>query len=294
MISRQRLTFQLTPLLDLLLIVIFAQFMDTQETTARIEQRSEQQVMQAEQTAKTLREEQQTVQKELAELKRSKQQVVLDAMQAEQNALKMQDQARVSQQLAEKQSRELSEQLEQTREQRDLVGEMVQQLFQLPDALLDPLLNAKQDPDSEQTKAEIERIKKQLQELAGGKAIDVVKHFLTYDELTKRSDIWELYLTENGIFRLKIGDQSTEFRADSPQAFVDRFYAVYKTVPQPKSLVIILFSYGDARASLRFAATQGLPLVAERMRTDSSGRTRYEYAVMGFTPERPAAKAEPN
>ncbi|WP_417381125.1 hypothetical protein [Gimesia sp.] len=294
MISRQRLTFQLTPLLDLLLIVIFAQFMDTQETTARIEQRSEQQVMQAEQTAKTLREEQQTVQKELAELKRSKQQVVLDAMQAEQNALKMQDQARVSQQLAEKQSRELSEQLEQTREQRDLVGEMVQQLFQLPDALLDPLLNAKPDPDSEQTKAEIERIKKQLQELAGGKAIDVVKHFLTYDELTKRSDIWELYLTENGIFRLKVGDQSTEFRADSPQAFVDRFYAVYKTVPQPKSLVIILFSYGDARASLRFAATQGLPLVAERMRTDSSGRTRYEYAVMGFTPERPAAKAEPN
>lgn len=294
MISRQRLTFQLTPLLDLLLIVIFAQFMDTQETTARIEQRSEQQVMQAEQTAKTLREEQQTVQKELAELKRSKQQVVLDAMQAEQNALKMQDQARVSQQLAEKQSRELSEQLEQTREQRDLVGEMVQQLFQLPDALLDPLLNAKPDPDSEQTKAEIERIKKQLQELAGGKAIDVVKHFLTYDELTKRSDIWELYLTENGIFRLKIGDQSTEFRADSPQAFVDRFYAVYKTVPQPKSLVIILFSYGDARASLRFAATQGLPLVAERMRTDSSGRTRYEYAVMGFTPERPAAEAEPN
>lgn len=285
MISRRRLTFQLTPLLDLLLIVIFAQFMDTQETTARIEQRSQQQVTQAEQAAKALREEQRIAQNEIAELKRSKQQAVIDAVQAEQNAIKMQDQARVSQQLAEKQSRELNEQLEQTREQRDLVGEMVQQLFQLPDALLDPLLKAKPDPDSEQTKAEIERIKKQLQELAGGKAIDVVKHFLTYDELTKRSDIWELYLTENGVFRLKIGDQSTEFRADSPQEFVDRFYAVYKTVPQPKSLVIILFSYGDARAAVRFAATQGLPLVAERMRTDSSGRTRYEYAVMGFAPE---------
>ncbi len=285
MISRRRLTFQLTPLLDLLLIVIFAQFMDTQETTARIEQRSQQQVTQAEQAAKALREEQRIAQNEIAELKRSKQQAIIDAVQAEQNAIKMQDQARVSQQLAEKQSRELNEQLEQTREQRDLVGEMVQQLFQLPDALLDPLLKAKPDPDSEQTKAEIERIKKQLQELAGGKAIDVVKHFLTYDELTKRSDIWELYLTENGVFRLKIGDQSTEFRADSPQEFVDRFYAVYKTVPQPKSLVIILFSYGDARAAVRFAATQGLPLVAERMRTDSSGRTRYEYAVMGFAPE---------
>ncbi|HAW28849.1 MAG TPA: hypothetical protein DCY03_12135, partial [Planctomycetaceae bacterium] len=81
----------------------------------------------------------------------------------------------------------------------------------------------------------------------------MVKHFLTYDELTKRSDIWELYLTENGVFRLKIGAKSTDFRADTSQDFVDRFYAVYKTVPQPKSLVIILFSYGDARASVRFA-----------------------------------------
>ena len=285
MISRRRLTFQLTPLLDLLLIVIFAQFMDTQETTARIEQRSQQQVTQAEQEAKTLREEQRIAHRKLAELNRSNRQLLLDAMQAEKNAIEIQKQARAKAQLTEKQNRELSEQLEQTREQRNLVGEMVQQLFQLPDSLLDPLLNAKPDPESEQTKKEIERIKKQLQELAGGKAIDVVKHFLTYDELTKRSDIWELYLTENGVFRLKIGDQSAEFRADSPQEFVDRFYAVYKTVPQPKSLVIILFSYGDARASLRFAATQGLPLVAERMRTDSSGRTSYEYAVMGFAPE---------
>ncbi|WP_417384824.1 hypothetical protein [Gimesia sp.] len=286
MISRRRLTFQLTPLLDLLLIVIFAQFMDTQESTARIEQRSQQQVTQAEQEVKTLREEQRIALKEIAELKRSKEQALRDAMQAEQNAMKTRDQARESAQLSEKQNRELNEELKHTREQRDLVGEMAQQLFQLPDSLLDPLLKAKPDPDSEQTKAEIERIKKQLQELAGGKAIDVVKHFLTYDELTKRSDIWELYLTENGVFRLKIGAKSTDFRADTPQDFVDRFYAVYKTVPQPKSLVIILFSYGDARASVRFAATQGLPLVAERMRTDSSGRTRYEYAVMGFAPEK--------
>ncbi|WP_417393439.1 hypothetical protein [Gimesia sp.] len=294
MISRRRLTFQLTPLLDLLLIVIFAQFMDTQETTARIEQRTHQQVTQAEQTAKSLREEQRIAHRRLDELNRSNRLLLLDAIQAEKNAIEIQKQARANAQLTEKQNRELSEQLEQTREQRNLVGEMVQQLFQLPDSLLDPLLNAKPDPESEQTKKEIERIKKQLQELAGGKAIDVVKHFLTYDELTKRSDIWELYLTENGVFRLKIGDQSAEFRADSPQEFVDRFYAVYKTVPQPKSLVIILFSYGDARASVRFAATQGLPLVAERMRTDSSGRTRYEYAVMGFTPQGPAVKTDSN
>lgn len=287
MISRRRLTFQLTPLLDLLLIVIFAQFMDTQETTARIEQRAEQQVAQAESKAKKYSELSDAAQQKSIKLAEQNTQAERKAVQTEKLAIEMERRMRTMQQLSEKKQQELSEQLKVSQEQRTLVGELVQQLFQLPDSVIDPLLKTKAEPDSEKTKAEIERIRKQLQELAGAKAEDVIRHFLTYDELTKRSDIWELYLTENGVFRLKIGQQTTDFRADSPTLFVDRFYAIYKTVPQPKSLVIILFSYGDAKASVRFAATQGLPLVAERMRSDSSGRTRYEYAVMGFAPEKP-------
>lgn len=287
MISRRRLTFQLTPLLDLLLIVIFAQFMDTQETTARIEQRAEQQVEQAEQKAEKLSELSVSAQQKIEEYSDRDLQAQRDAAKMKNAFTEMKQRMQTMQQLSEKENQELSGQLERAREQRDRVAEMVQLLFQLPDQIIDPLLKSKADPDSEKTKAEIEQIKKQLQELAGGKAEDVVKHFLTYDELTKRSDIWELYLTENGVFRLTIGDQTTDFRADSTEAFVDRFYAIYKTVPQPKSLVIILFSYGDAKASTRFAATQGLPLISERMRADSSGRTRYEYAVMGFAPEKP-------
>ena len=289
MISRRRLTFQLTPLLDLLLIVIFAQFMDTQETTARIEQRAEQQVEQAEQKAEKYSELSNQALRKINTLSEQNERAVRDAVQTKQAAVELDQRMRNMQQASEKQKQELSEQLKVTREQRDLVGELVQELFQLPDSIIDPLLKSKADPESEKAKEEIERIKKQLQELAGGKAEDVVKHFLTYDELTKRSDIWELYLTENGVFRLKIGDQTTDFRADSAETFVDRFFALYKTVPQPKSLVIILFSYGDAKASTRFAATQGLPLISERMRADSSGRTRYEYAVMGFAPEKPEA-----
>lgn len=287
MISRRRLTFQLTPLLDLLLIVIFAQFMDTQETTARIEQRAERQIEQAESKAKKLSELNDAAQQKSIALAEQNAQVERKAAQTEKLAVEMEQRMRTMQQLSEKKNQELSEQLKVAQEQRNRVGELVQELFQLPDSLVDPLLKSRVDPDSEQTKAKIEQIQKQLQDLAGARAEDVIRHFLTYDELTKRSDIWELYLTENGVFRLKIGQQTTDFRADSPTAFVDRFYAIYKTVPQPKSLVIILFSYGDAKASVRFAATQGLPLVAERMRADSSGRTRYEYAVMGFAPEKP-------
>ncbi|MFK7779147.1 MAG: hypothetical protein QM501_13660 [Gimesia sp.] len=279
------MTFQLTPLLDLLLIVIFAQFMDTQETTARIEHRAEQQVQQADQKVEKFTTEAMLSYVKIKELSEREQQTERDAEKAKKMAVEMEKRLRAMQQLSEKENRELSEQIDRVREQRDRVAEIVQQLFQIPDQILDPILKSKVDPDSETSKEELERIKKLLQTLAGAKADDVVRHFLTYDELTKRSDIWELYLAENGVFRLKIGKQTAEFRADSIQDFVDRFYVIYKTLPQPKSLVIILFSYGDARASVRFAATQGLPLIAERMRADSSGRTRYEYAVIGFDPE---------
>ncbi|QDT95405.1 hypothetical protein [Gimesia aquarii] len=286
MISRRRLTFQLTPLLDLLLIVIFAQFMDTQETTARIEQRAATEVQQAEQKAKKYSEDSESAHQRIKKLSELNAQAMRETARAQEQSLKTLKLSRASQQILKKENRELSEQLKGVQEQRDRVAELAQQLFQLPDQILDPVLKSKADPNTEKTKAELEQIKKQLRELAGAKAEDIVKHFLTYDELTKRSDIWELYLTENGIFRLTIGKQTTDFRADSIPSFVDRFYAIYKTVPQPKSLVIILFSYGDAKASVRFAATQGLPAVAERMRADSNGRTRFEYAVIGFAPEK--------
>lgn len=286
MISRRRLTFQLAPLLDLLLIVIFAQFMDTQETTARIEKRATTEVQQAEQQREKFERDSLVAYLKLKELSEVNLQAKRDAIKTQDQLDEMQKRTQLMQQGLTKENRELSEQLKGAQAQRDRVAELAQQLFQLPDQIVDPLLKSKADPDTEKNKADIERIKKQFRELAGARAEDVVKHFLTYDELTKRSDIWELYLTENGVFRLKIGKLTTEFRADSTQGFVDRFYAIYKTVPQPKSLVIILFSYGDAKASVRFTATQGLPAIAERMRADSSGRTRFEYAVIGFAPEK--------
>lgn len=286
MISRRRLTFQLTPLLDLLLIVIFAQFMDTQETTARIEQQADQRVEQAAQKTEQLSAQNEQAMRKITALSEENAKALRDNVRMEKQASEVEKNAREAIQQSEKIQLELTEQLKLEREQRAQVGELVQELFQLPDSILDPLLDARVDPNSEQTKEKLAQLKKQLQELAGARSEDVIKHFLTYDELTKRSDIWDLYLTENGMFRLKIGEQTTDFRADTPDVFVDRVYSFYKTVPQPKSLVIILFSYGDAKASVRFAATQGLPLVAERMRADSNGRTRFEYAVMGFVPEK--------
>jgi hypothetical protein len=62
----------------------------------------------------------------------------------------------------------------------------------------------------------------------------------------------------------------------------------YRTLPQPKSLVIVVLSYGNVRAAAYEAALTGLPTVIEKMQADAAGRTRFEYAVLGYDPQRPA------
>ena len=74
------------------------------------------------------------------------------------------------------------------------------------------------------------------------------------------------------------------FRARTAEEFADKLYAAYKSLPQPKSLVVIMLSWGDARADVREAALRALPIVTERMRQNAGGFIRFEYAVLGFQP----------
>ena len=102
--------------------------------------------------------------------------------------------------------------------------------------------------------------------------------------MRKRCDIWEIYINDTGMAVFSGSGQTHTFRAETAQEFAAEIYERYKTLPQPKSLVIMLLSYGDVKASIYEAAIDGLPVVAERMRTDQSGRSRFEYAVLGFNP----------
>ncbi|MDA0282836.1 MAG: hypothetical protein O3B86_05730, partial [Planctomycetota bacterium] len=111
-----------------------------------------------------------------------------------------------------------------------------------------------------------------------------VRHLLTFEEMRKRCDIWEIYINDTGMAVFSGSGQTHTFRAETAQEFAAEIYERYKTLPQPKSLVIMLLSYGDVKASIYEAAIDGLPVVAERMRTDQSGRSRFEYAVLGFNP----------
>ncbi|MCA9076916.1 MAG: hypothetical protein KDA93_17960 [Planctomycetaceae bacterium] len=267
--ARRRLTMQLTPLLDLLLIVIFAQFMDVQEREATTVDE-----------AKLAVEKRYQAEAELADLHTSHEQ----AVGALEEAATMVSELRTENRQLTEQSSQLQTEVERAVAQQRLLGELVSQLFNVPDETIAEVLTpsgANQPAASAKQRAFLEE---QFRELSMQKAGRMIRHLLSYDEMRKRCDLWELHIDETGWFNLKVGKQERGFRADTPDEFSNRLYAIYKSLPEPKQLVVIMLSYGDARADVREAAIQGLPHVTERMRQDAGGTFRFEYAVLGFQP----------
>ncbi len=259
-LSRRKLTFQLTPLLDLLLIVIFAQYMEVRQTadTQAVEVQRELDRMNTE-----------------ADLARLQLQARLEVAVQERDQL-LTDKNRL-QSVLDRRETELDEELQQSRKEIQELGEILSRLFRLPRATIEKVLAAR-------TEAERAELRLEIEELAGSRAADMVKHLRTWRELLKRCDVWDLHIGDDNASTLTAAGKSFHFRADTPERFEAEIFARYKALPQPKSLVVLLVSWSDAQFGVRQAATTGVVRAIERMHDDSNRRTRFEYAILGYSP----------
>jgi myosin heavy subunit len=275
-VTSRRLTFQLTPLLDLLLIVIFAQFLDVRDTTTEREQSTTTQLSAAQ-------EELAGTQDQLAKILAEKTKAEADREFLRKSLQKLKE-STASQEVEQK---SLEESLKRAHEQRDTIASLVSDLFDLPDETINELIRTRTPENVRLTPEQVKRLRNEFREFSKQKPGESVRHLLTFEEMRKRCDIWELYINDTGMTVFSGSGQTHTFRAETTEEFATELYERYKTLPQPKSLVIVLLSYGDVKASVYEAAVDGLPIVAERMRTDQSGRSRFEYAVLGFNPTPP-------
>jgi hypothetical protein len=237
----RRLTFQLVSLFDLLIIIVFAQYFDLQDKTG---QKVAQAVEQAEQRSP-----------DAVALQRRLDQQRLEQAAREASA-------------AQKQL-ELSDDLKRSREDLARLGELVAEVFRLPAADLEAMLRAR-------TPEEANRLRKKLDALADGRSSEAIRHILTLAELEKRCDIWQIHVRDDGSFDFTAGERSARFRAGTGERFAAEVFKQYKNLPQPKSLVVILLSWGDAELKSRTASVEGLELAADRMRADTDRRSRFD------------------
>lgn len=275
-VAGRRFHFQLTPLLDLLLIVIFAQYLD-------VTQQAKRETVSAERRVAERRAE---LEREYAQLRTQIEQERV-ALVAERE--RVAENSAASEAKVDDAEQKLDDVIAQQRRAANLVAE----LFNVPRELIDQTLAPRPAGAPTRSPQDSERLRDRFRDLASMRGSDVVEHLLSYDELRKRADIWTLRIEQTGEIEFSAGDVQQRFRAATPAEFSAKLFDRYKTLEQPKGLVIVLVSYGDARADVRQAVLNGLPEAVRLMRDDRLGRTQFEYAVLGYIPEdEPSADAE--
>ena len=253
MMARRRLTFQLTPLLDLLLIVIFAQYMEVRHTTN---------------TARAELDQQRSALTEEFHQRRDE----LEARYSSQTG-----------QLSATRER-YSENYKSILKQHQQAGSALAKALNLPGAVMEQVLKLRTDGQGKDAE-KLQTAAEQLSQLMPSRGEELFRFLLRYDEMEKHVSIWELHLQDNGQARFSDGERQRVIGFASVEEFVQRALEASKAFAEPRPLVIILLSYGDTQAGLRRRATDAMPLLVEQLRRDAGNTRWFDYSLMGFRPD---------
>ena len=283
MMSKRRSVIQLTPLLDLLIILVFALLLGLRQQGRTEEDRTRSVVIEA---VPELAAESDPVSALVSQHRRD----VRDLEQArEQVRTQSKEQARKqnARQVIQKDTRKrLADELARSRQQQARIGDLVAELFRVPDELLDKALAPDATGGTVRSPAEASRLKREFRELASKRGREVVRHLLTFEEMRKRCDVWDLVIVADHRFELTVGTTMRTFEARTAAEFDDRLFRAYKSLEQPKDLVIVMLAWrADARFLAIETAIDRLPRVTERMRNDRSGQTQFQFLVLSLQDE---------
>lgn len=252
MIVARRPSFQLISLFDLLIIVIFAQYLDVQDNSARLAQESDRHLTEAhaERDAALLRAEETA-----AALLRSEKR--LDSTSDELEAAKIHAAAAST--------------------GFDAAAQFVSRWVGAEQGSLVKRLAATNDKDRE-------AIVRQLKDLVQGGSPSAARHVLTWSEMEKRVDLWQLHITEQGLIRVLAESHSDQLRAETIDRFEDELVRILRTLPDTKPLVLLLLSWDDVDLKTRNQAVRGLERATQRLRDETDRRSRFELGILGYLP----------
>ncbi len=283
MMSKRRSVIQLTPLLDLLIILVFALLLGLRQQGRTEEDRTRSVVIEA---VPELAAEADPVsalvsrhRRDVRDLEQAREQVRTQAKER----VRKQTARQVIQQDTRKR---LADELARSRQQQARIGDLVAELFRVPDELLDKALAPDATGGTVRSPAEASRLKRKFRELASKRGREVVRHLLTFEEMRKRCDVWDLVIVADHRFELTVGTTTRTFEARTAAEFDDRLFRAYKSLEQPKDLVIVMLAWrADARFLAIETAIDRLPRVTERMRNDRSGQTQFQFLVLSLQDE---------
>lgn len=257
------MTFQLTPLLDLLLIVIFAQFMEMRETTEKQEAVTSEQVATAEKDLETTQAELAKLGEELKEKRTALEQLETDSKQAfaDRDALKSA--------------------LDNVQNERNAIAGLFPELFNVDDQTMQQFIREKEAEGVRLTKEQIEKLRTEFRKLAGITPQEAVEHLMTFDEMRKRVDVWRIHVDARGVTEVQAGKNTIEFRAETATDFEREMIDRVNGLPQPKGVVIIMLSFGNVKLQIYEEVLAGLRDTTHRLNTLTTD-SKFYAAVIGL------------
>jgi len=272
--TRRRFTLQLAPLLDLLFIVLYAQYIDLQEATKREiaqETQRREQAEQAKNDAAKLRTDALTHVSDLTQK--------IEQFEVEKRRLTRELELARAETQKEGQAREELEKL--AAKDRAAIGSLVQNVLRInQDAILEALQGA--------PTADRQRLRASFEEMTSKSAAAVIHHLRATEELKKRADLWEVYIADDNSVRVTVvGEVMAEhLQVQTADQLANTIAEVARQRGEPKSLVIVLLSWSNADRRTRDLARQALEDVVTVLKADWPGK-RIEVAPLGYTPVPP-------
>jgi len=251
MLNRRRLSLQLTPLLDLMLIVMFSQYLENRNRSVIAEE---------------------VLQNEREQMSRQRQSMEQDFQQKQEqlNDLRQTYDARFRSLLV----------------QHRAVADLLTKSLNLPEEALSEVVALRAE-GSEEDAARLESAVDRLQARMPLQGQELFRFLLQVDEMQKHVSLWEVHIEENGKARIQNGSRSAMVDYSSKEELAGRLFESSKNFEDPRNLVLILLTWGDAQLGARQKATEGIPLFLERLRKDSAGIRWYDFSIIGYRAEGP-------
>jgi len=262
MLSRRRLTLQLTPLLDLLLIVMFIQYIENRNRSVAAEETFSAQKTELENIRAQLHQESE------------QRQAVLEAQFAKQR------------EAVDELRQAYDDRFRSIIDQHHQIGSLLAESLNLPGATMAEVLKLRTSGSPEDAQR-LTDATENLRELVKSRGEEIFRFLIKVDEMQKHVSIWEVHVQDNGQALISDGQQSFVSDFNSETEFSVRLFEASKAFADPKTQVIILFTWGDAQGGARRKAIDGMPLLTDQLRRDSAGIRWYDFSIVGFRVEGP-------
>ena len=257
MLPKRRLALQLTPLLDLLLIVKFSQYIENRHRSV------------AAQETLAAREKEMDTRLAAEDARMEQRRLALEKDVADQKAS-----------LAEL-ARTYDEKFRSIVNQHHQIGSILAESLNLPGNVIAEVLKLRTSGSSDDAKR-LQDAAERLQKLMQARGEEIFRFMLQVDEMQKHVTIWEIHVQENGQAFITDSQQSfvTDFSSDAELAA--RLFESSKSFSEPKSLIVVLLTWSDAQAVARRRATDAMPLLMEQLRRDAGGTRWYDFSIIGY------------